>query len=59
MNVYPYTEKSLAFSPSSFPKSVIRRTDLDIDKSDFCKHFTPGFARKTTGNSASPKINVA
>src|SRR5512147_407922 len=51
-------EPRLSF-PSGFPKGVIRRTDPDIDKSDFCQHCAPAFARKATGNSPSPKIDIA
>ena len=54
-----YGEEPCFFFTSGFSKGVIRLTNLDIDKSDFCQHCAPAFTRKATGNSPSPKIDIA
>src|SRR3989344_4782197 len=54
-----HREEPRLFFPSGFPKGVIRRTDLDIDKSDFRQHCAPAFARKPPGISPPQKIDIA
>ena len=40
------------------PEGVDRRSDPDVDEPDVFKHFLPGCARQTAGNSSGPKIDV-
>ncbi len=40
------------------PEGVNRRPDPDVEEPDVFKHFLPGCARQTTGNSSGPKIDV-
>jgi hypothetical protein len=51
-------EPGLLFS-SRFPEGVIRLTDLNVYEPGFCQHCSPAFARKATGNSSSPKVDIA
>jgi len=37
---------------------INRWSDLNIDKSSLFNKCLPAFARKTTGNSGSPEINI-
>jgi hypothetical protein len=43
----------------SFAEGVIRLTDLNLYESYLYQHRPPAFARKATGDSSSPKIDIA
>jgi hypothetical protein len=48
----------LLFS-SRFPEGVMRLTDLNVYAPGFYQHYSPAFARKATGDSSSPKVDIA
>lgn len=54
-----YFECSRILLPAGAGEAVAFRSDPNVDESGLLKHSLPNWQQQTTGNSSTPKIDVA